>query len=149
MGSELAQIDVSPRKGMSSAALPNSVLGDVLAEFPGLRSQIYFKNSLTALSHAMEDLVLSGAEDEQPIVVACFQKERFYRQEAKRYERIGRKSPHVFVLASPETDLIASPSNHEAIPFTPDDALANECPLVGPEVRRVGKGGRSRWSPFH
>ncbi|MGD1938065.1 MAG: DICT sensory domain-containing protein [Cyanophyceae cyanobacterium] len=115
---------------MSSAALPNSVLGDVLAEFPGLRSQIYFKNSLTALSHAMEDLVLSGAEDEQPIVVACFQKERFYRQEAKRYERIGRKSPHVFVLASPETDLIASPSNHEAIPFTPDDALANEWHLV-------------------
>ena len=133
MGSEFDQsdpVDASSQNGPQPAALPNSVLGDLLDEFSHLRSQIYFKNSLTALSHAMEDLVLSGPEEGQPVVIACFQKERFYRQEARRYERIGERSPHVFVLASPETDLIATPSNHEAIPFLSDDALANEWHLV-------------------
>ena len=141
MGSELThQAGIPPQGGIQNGTngvnsdalvpLPSSVLSDLLAECPQLRSQIYFKNSLTALSHAMEDLVLAGSDDDVPVVIACFQKERFYRQEARRYERIGRRSPYVYVLASPETDLIASPKNHEAVSFTPEDALANEWHLV-------------------
>ena len=130
MGSESAQVDASFQNGSEPAALPNSALQDLLAVQPQLRSQVYFKNSLTALSHAMEDLVLSGPADAKPIVIACFQQERFYRQEARRYERIGERSPHVFVLAAPETELIAKPSNHEAIAFASEDGLANEWHLI-------------------
>ncbi len=66
-----------------------SVLTLLLQIFPQWRPQMYFKASLTALSHAMEDQVLAGSEE--PLVIASFQKERFYRQEAQRYRRISQK----------------------------------------------------------
>ncbi|MFM7613301.1 MAG: DICT sensory domain-containing protein, partial [Synechococcales cyanobacterium] len=61
------------------------VLEAVLKVIPQVRPQIYFKSSLTALSHAIEDQVLAGSES--PLVIASFQRERFYRQEANRYRR--------------------------------------------------------------
>jgi DICT domain-containing protein/signal transduction histidine kinase len=89
---------------------------------------MYFKASLTALSHAMEDQVL--AEDDRPLVIASFQRERFYRQEAHRYRRIALKSDQVYVLAAPETDFTNGSDVHETIAFTPDDGLAREWHLV-------------------
>jgi DICT domain-containing protein len=50
----------------------------------------------------MEDQVLAGAE--RPLVIASFQRERFYRQEAHRYRRIAQQTSQVYVLAAPETD---------------------------------------------
>lgn len=107
---------------------PNSVVTDLLTAFPQWRSQMYFKSSLTALSHAMEDQVLAG--DEQPLIIASFQKERFYRQEAHRYQRIGRISPHVYVLAAPETEFSSISDVYEKIAFTPEDELIHEWHLV-------------------
>ena len=63
-------------------SIPTSILDQVIQAMPGLRFQIYFKSSLTALSHAMEDQVL--AVDSPSLVIASFQRERFYRQEAQR-----------------------------------------------------------------
>ena len=107
---------------------PNSVLTELLAIFPHLRSQMYFKSSLTALSHAMEDQVLAG--EEQALVIASFQKERYYRQEAHRYQKIGNHSPHVYVLAAPETKFSDSSDIYEKIAFSDDDALALEWHLI-------------------
>lgn len=107
---------------------PNSVVSELLRIFPSWHPQMYFKSSLTALSHAMEDQVLAG--NEHPLVIASFQQERFYRQEAHRYRRIGRCSDHVYILASPETDFKHSSSIYEMIAFSPDDALINEWHLV-------------------
>ena len=89
---------------------------------------MYFKASLTALSHAMEDQVL--AEDDQPLVIASFQRERFYRQEAHRYRRISHKSGQVYVLSAPETDFKHSSDVCETIAFQSDDSLAQEWHLV-------------------
>ncbi len=75
---------------MANRIIATSVLEELLARLPRLRSQLYFKTSLTALSHAMEDQVL--ANEDAPIIIACFQRERFYRQEAHRYQRIATKS---------------------------------------------------------
>ena len=36
----------------------------------------------------MEDQVLAGSL-EQPLVIASFQRERYYRQEAHRYQRLA------------------------------------------------------------
>ncbi|MCA2654287.1 DICT sensory domain-containing protein [Microcystis sp. M061S2] len=105
-----------------------SVLTELLQLLPQLRSQMYFKASLTALSHAMEDQVL--AEDDQPLVIASFQRERFYRQEAHRYRRIAHKSGQVYVLSAPETDFKHSSDVYETIAFQPDDSLAQEWHLV-------------------
>ncbi|MBA3923768.1 MAG: histidine kinase, partial [Nostocaceae cyanobacterium] len=67
-----------------------SVLYDLQQALPYLRPQLYFKASLTALSHAMEDQVLASSLG-QPLVIASFQRERFYRQEAHRYKRLAQR----------------------------------------------------------
>ncbi|MEG3437541.1 DICT sensory domain-containing protein [Pannus brasiliensis CCIBt3594] len=105
-----------------------SVLTELLQFLPQWRSQMYFKASLTALSHAMEDRVL--AEDARPLVIASFQRERFYRQEAHRYRRIASKSDQVYVLAAPETEFKNGSDVHETIAFEPSDGLAGEWHLV-------------------
>ena len=69
-------------------SIQTSVLEELLQSSLQLRPQLYFKSSLTALSHAMEDQVLAGGS-QSTLVIASFQRERFYRQEAHRYARIG------------------------------------------------------------
>ncbi len=105
-----------------------SILEDLLVALPDLRPQIYFKSSLTALSHAMEDQVLAGVD--QPVVIASFQRERFYRQEAHRYIRIADRTDQVYVLAAPETDFANRFDRYETIAFDATDALAKEWHLV-------------------
>jgi DICT domain-containing protein/signal transduction histidine kinase len=108
--------------------ISTSLLQELLEAQPQLRSQMYFKSSLTALSHAMEDQVLAGTE--QPLVIACFQRERFYRQESSRYLRIADLTPYVYVLAAPETDFRSESGPYESIAFSPEDGLSKEWHLV-------------------
>ncbi len=105
-----------------------SILEDLLNTLPELRTQLYFKSSLTALSHAMEDQVLAGVDSS--LVIASFQRERFYRQEAHRYLRISERAEQVYVLAAPETDFANRSEQYETIAFAPTDALAHEWHLV-------------------
>lgn len=109
-------------------SISKSVVQQLLHNCTGWRPQMYFKSSLTALSHAMEDLVLNDSDS--PLVIANFQRERFYRQESHRYRRIAHKSNQVYVLAAPETDFSNSSTDYETIAFEPDDALAREWHLV-------------------
>ncbi len=105
-----------------------SILEDLLQTLPELRTQLYFKSSLTALSHAMEDQVLAGVGSS--LVIASFQRERFYRQEAHRYLRISERAEQVYVLSAPETDFANRSEHYETIAFAPTDALAQEWHLV-------------------
>ncbi len=106
----------------------SSLLQELLESFPQLRAQVYFKASLTALSHAIEDLVLAGTE--RPLVIANFQQERFYRQEAARYQRIAQLTDRVYVLAAPETDFASAPAPYATIGIAPTDTLAQEWHLA-------------------
>ncbi len=108
--------------------ISKSVLEELLKALPQVRPQIYFKSSLTALSHAMEDQVLAGVD--RPLVIASFQRERFYRQEAHRYLRIAERTDQVYVLAAPETDFSDRSQDYETIAFEPADALSQEWHLV-------------------
>jgi DICT domain-containing protein/signal transduction histidine kinase len=109
-------------------SISTSVVQQLLDNCAEWRPQMYFKSSLTALSHAMEDLVLNDSDT--PLVIASFQRERFYRQEAHRYKRISYKTNQVYVLASPETDFSHRSQDYETIAFEPTDALAQEWHLV-------------------
>ncbi len=109
-------------------SISNSVVRQLLETCTSWRPQMYFKASLTALSHAMEDLVLNDSDT--PLVIASFQRERFYRQESHRYKRIADKSDQVYVLAAPETEFGDRPEKYETIAFEPTDALAKEWHLV-------------------
>ncbi|MCU0535216.1 MAG: hypothetical protein MUD14_15115 [Hydrococcus sp. Prado102] len=113
---------------VQSSSLSGSLLQDLAKSLPKLRVQTYFKASLTALSHAMEDLVLEG--DDQPLVIANFQQERFYRQEMQRYQRISRKTDQIYILAAPETAFTTSTVPYATIGLDPEDALAQEWHLV-------------------
>lgn len=109
-------------------SISTSVLAELLQFIPNWRPQMYFKASLTALSHAMEDQVL--AEADQPLVIASFQRERFYRQEAHRYQRIASLSSQVYILAAPETEFSNRSDVYETIAFEPTDGLAEEWHLI-------------------
>ena len=109
-------------------SISNSVVEQLLEICHSWRPQMYFKPSLTALSHAMEDLVLNDSDT--PLVIASFQRERFYRQEAHRYKRISSKTDQVYVLAAPETDFSNGSTDYERVAFEPSDALAQEWHLV-------------------
>jgi DICT domain-containing protein/signal transduction histidine kinase len=100
---------------------------------PHLRSHLYFKSSLTALSHAMEDRVLAGTD--RPLLIASFQQEKFYRQEAHRYRRLGEISDQVYVLAAPDTEFNDCAPEYELVPFSQTDALTSEWHLIaiGPQ----------------
>ena len=108
--------------------IATSLLDDLLARMPQIRPQIYFKSSMTALSHAMEDQVLAGAD--RPLVIASFQRERFYRQESHRYSRIAERTDQVYVLAAPDASFSNRSDEYETIAFDPKDGLANEWHLV-------------------
>ncbi|RUR86632.1 sensor histidine kinase [Chlorogloeopsis fritschii PCC 6912] len=113
---------------MSVMKSASSLLQDLLQTLPHLRPQIYFKASLTALSHAMEDLVLVGKD--KPLVIANFQQERFYRQESRRYRRIAQRTNQVYVLAARESDFAAVSVPYATIPLDPKDDLAQEWHLI-------------------
>lgn len=77
----------------------------------------------------MEDQVLA-ATLVQPLVIASFQRERFYRQEAHRYQRLAQRSNQIYVLSAPETDFTNSSEYYEKVAFEPDDGLTQEWHLV-------------------
>ncbi len=106
----------------------NSLLPELLQLFPELRAQIYFKTTLTAISHAMEDLVLASTE--QPLIIANFQQERYYRQESARYQRIAQRTDRVYVLAAPETDFASAPAPFATVGLEQSDELAQEWHLA-------------------
>ncbi len=107
----------------------NSLLEDLSISFPDLKTQVYFKSSLTALSHAMEDQVLADSNTKS-LVIASFQQARFYRQEAHRYRLIAQQNDQVYVLSAPETEFRNSSDYHENISFDPKDSLSSEWHLV-------------------
>ncbi len=107
-------------------SIADSVLSELLGRHPELRPHLYFKSSLTALSRSMEDLVLAGAD--RPLVIATFQEERFYRQEAHRYQRIAAQSDRVFVLSVMEGK--ATAPDYTLIPLSAEDSLAQQWNLI-------------------
>lgn len=111
-----------------SMRITTSILEELLQALPQLRAQTYFKSSLTALSHAMEDQVLAG--EDAPVVIANFQRERFYRMETRRYLRIAKVTSQVYVMAAPETDFTNHSGAYETIAFEPEDSLSQEWHLI-------------------
>jgi hypothetical protein len=77
----------------------------------------------------MEDQVLAGTLV-QPLVIASFQRERFYRQEAHRYERLAQRSNQIYVLSAPETDFTNSSEYYEKVAFEQEDGLSQEWHLI-------------------
>ncbi len=65
--------------------------------YPQLQPRRLPKRALVALSHAVEDE--SCARGQHPLLLACFQHERFYRQAERRWRELSRTAETAIVLA--------------------------------------------------
>lgn len=65
---------------------------------------VYYKNTLVALCHALEDHILSCGSE--PLVIAAFQRGKWYAQEAERYKQIAERSRQVLIMAVPESGFV-------------------------------------------
>jgi DICT domain-containing protein len=93
---------------------------------------VYYKNTLVALCHALEDFILET--NNPPVMVTAFQRGKWYLQEAERYGDIARKASHIVIMAAPEGGFAEHPTsqrdNVSLISLNADDAIAQEWHLI-------------------
>ena len=110
--------------------LNNSLLEDIVAEYDNIRPQIYFKSSMIALSRALQDLVIT--DEQQHLVIANFQHEKYFRRQQQRFQQMASKSQQIYVLGVPEaqSSFAIDSLGYETIPLVPTDTLAGERYLI-------------------
>ncbi len=102
------------------------------AEKRPLNFGVYYKNTLVALCHALEDCILSCSAP--PLVVTAFQRGKWYLQEADRYNDIAQKSTQVAIMAAPDAGFAEHPTsqlpNVDVLGLEPTDPVAQEWHLI-------------------
>ncbi len=97
-----------------------------------IRFGVYFKNTLVALCHALEDHILS--HDDSPLVITAFQQGKWYLQEAERYADIASFAKQVVIMASPDSGWAEHPTsqlpNVDLVGLKPEDAVSEEWHLI-------------------
>lgn len=93
---------------------------------------VYYKNTLVALCHALEDFILDshGA----PLMVTAFQRGKWYLEEADRYNDLADKSEYVVIMAAPDAGFDSHPTskkeNVALVQLNPEDPVAEEWHLI-------------------
>ncbi len=102
------------------------------AEKRPLNFGVYYKNTLVALCHALEDCILSCSSP--PLVIAAFQRGKWYLQEADRYNDLAQKSKQVAIMAAPDTGFTEHPTsqlpNVDILGLEATDPVAQEWHLM-------------------
>lgn len=129
-----------------------SIYAGLRRRWPDLPVQVLSKRVLTALSRAIEDECLALAE--RPVLIGCFQRERFYRSTEHRWHELARTATWSAVLADFEHTRVR-PGVPIEIAVADDDPLLREWVVVcdGPHlavclaaVQRASDGtGRRRY----
>lgn len=93
---------------------------------------VYYKNTLVALCHALEDCILTSSTP--PLVITAFQRGKWYLQEADRYHELAQKSQQVAIMAAPDAGFAEHPTsqlaNVEIVELEPKDPVAQEWHLI-------------------
>jgi DICT domain-containing protein len=93
---------------------------------------VYYKNTLVALCHALEDSILSSQG--APLVITAFQRGKWYLQEADRYRDLANRAQHVVIMASPDTGFAEHPTsqlaNVDLVSLDTADPVAHEWHLI-------------------
>jgi DICT domain-containing protein len=94
---------------------------------------VYYKNTLVALCHALEDSILDFV-DSQPLVITAFQRGKWYLQEADRYGEIANRAEQIVIMASSDTGFREHPtsqrSNVALVDLDDQDPVAQEWHLI-------------------
>ncbi|MEB3358240.1 MAG: DICT sensory domain-containing protein [Synechococcales bacterium] len=93
---------------------------------------VYYKNTLVALCHALEDSILTA--NYEPLVITAFQRGKWYLQEADRYHELAQNSRDVIIMAAPDAGFQDHPTSRLAnvrlVSLTPSDPVAQEWHLI-------------------
>ena len=93
---------------------------------------VYYKNTLVALCHALEDAVL--ATKTSPLMVTAFQKGKWYLQEADRYKDIAKTADKIVIMAVPGSGFreheTGQLDNVSLVDLDKDDPVAEEWHLM-------------------
>ncbi|MEH2111225.1 DICT sensory domain-containing protein [Nostoc sp.] len=97
-----------------------------------IRFGVYYKNTLVALCHALEDHILT--DDGTPLVITAFQQGKWYLQEAERYADIAQRSRQIAIMAAAESGFAEHPTsqlpNVDLVALDPVDSVAQEWHLI-------------------
>ncbi|MEO1430436.1 MAG: DICT sensory domain-containing protein [Cyanobacteria bacterium J06633_8] len=97
-----------------------------------IRYGVYYKNTLVALCHALEDHILD--DDSKPLVITAFQQGKWYLEEAERYADIAKCSQQIAIMAAPDSGWLEHPtsqlSNVDLVSIDPKDSVAEEWHLI-------------------
>ncbi|MEM6611865.1 MAG: DICT sensory domain-containing protein [Cyanobacteria bacterium P01_C01_bin.72] len=93
---------------------------------------VYYKNTLVALCHALEDFILDSQS--APLMVTAFQRGKWYLEEADRYSDLADKSVHVTLMATPDSGFDSHPTSQKEnvalVHLKPEDPVAEEWHLM-------------------
>jgi DICT domain-containing protein len=104
-----------------------SVFGALRDTFPALQPAVLSKRALICLSRAIEDEGTIRARG--PLLFACFQHERFYRQVQPRWRDMARTAERAFVMADFARRRTRPPGPIE-LPIKRSDPLMREWVVV-------------------
>ncbi|HBB30365.1 MAG TPA: metal-dependent phosphohydrolase [Cyanobacteria bacterium UBA8803] len=93
---------------------------------------VYYKNTLVALCHALEDFILESGS--KPLMITAFQRGKWYLQEADRYGEIANKASQIVILAAADAGFAEHPtsqrSNVALVELDAADPVAQEWHLI-------------------
>lgn len=93
---------------------------------------VYYKNTLVALCHALEDFILESQS--APLMITAFQRGKWYLEEAERYGDLAQKSDQVVIMASDDAGFAEHPTsqrqNVAIVSLSPNDPVAQEWHLM-------------------
>ncbi len=93
---------------------------------------VYYKNTLVALCHALEDFILES--DNDPLMVTAFQRGKWYLEEAERYSELADKSEQITIMATSDAGFETHPTSQRdnvvLVNLKPEDPVAQEWHLM-------------------
>ncbi|MBE9137745.1 metal-dependent phosphohydrolase [Nodosilinea sp. LEGE 07088] len=117
---------------LDGSILKQLVNGRAEPDATPLNYGVYYKYTLVALCHALEDCILTSGTD--PLVITAFQRGKWYLEEAERYSAIADKAKQIVIMASPEAGFHEHPTsqreNVALVDLADDDPVAEEWHLI-------------------
>jgi DICT domain-containing protein len=99
---------------------------------PPLSLGVYYKNTLVALCHALEDCILDC--ESKPLVMTAFQRGKWYLQEADRYADLADDAHQVVIMASPDGGFAEHPTSQKPnvalVALNESDPVSEEWHLI-------------------
>jgi DICT domain-containing protein len=103
-----------------------------LADKRPLNFGVYYKNTLVALCHALEDAIIET--DYSPLVITAFQRGKWYLEEADRYREIAERSRQIVIMAGDDAGFLDHPTSQKenvaVVVLNESDPVAQEWHLI-------------------